>query len=290
MRVNRPDHFLRVDSNREQSAAVKGKLNSYHILLTNDDGINAEGLTALEEALQEHAALTVVAPHLERSASSHAISLQQPIRYEKISERKYAVEGTPADAVIMALNHICKVEPDLVIAGINRGGNMGENIFYSGTVAAAFEAVLNRVPAFAVSVASREGYRYEVAAAFAVQLALKILRGGLPKGIVLNVNVPEPWRNGVRLTRQSRKITKNLLVESLDPRGRTYYWLHEQVDLSRIDPDTDYAAIQAGSISITPLQIDRTEHNVVRELAGWVEELNGFSLAPAASARNRRNS
>ena len=132
---------------------------NYHILLTNDDGIHADGLTALEEALQEYAELTVVAPHVERSASSHALSLQQPIRYEKISERKYAVEGTPADSVILALNNICQVTPDLVIAGINRGGNMGENIFYSGTVAAALEATLNRVPAFAVSVAARENFK-----------------------------------------------------------------------------------------------------------------------------------
>lgn len=264
--------------------------NNYRILLTNDDGINAEGLTALEESLQEHAEITVVAPYLERSASSHAISLQRPIRYEKISERKYGVEGTPADAVILALNHVCKDVPDLVIAGINRGGNMGENIFYSGTLTAAFEATLNRVPAFAISVASREEVRYEVAAAFAVQLAMKILDGGLPKGIVLNVNVPMPWKNGVRLTRQSRKITKNLLVEGIDPRGRNYFWLHEQLDLSRVEPDTDYAAVQAGTISMTPLQIDRTEHNVIQTLAGWVEELSSFSLAPSASPRPRRPS
>ncbi len=260
---------------------------NYHILLTNDDGIHADGLTALEEALQEHAELTVVAPHVERSASSHALSLQQPIRYEKISERKYAVEGTPADSVILALNNICSVTPDLVIAGINRGGNMGENIFYSGTVAAALEATLNRVPAFAISVAARENPRYEVAAAFAVQLALKILAGGLPKGIVLNVNVPAQWVSGARLTRQSRKLTKNLLVEGIDPRGRNYYWIHEQVDLSRVEPDTDYAAVQEGSISLTPLQIDRTEHNVVRELGKWIEDLNGILLAQVNSRAAR---
>ncbi|MFQ5926903.1 MAG: 5'/3'-nucleotidase SurE [Terriglobia bacterium] len=264
---------------------AKGKTNHHHILLTNDDGINAEGLLALEEALQEHVELTVVAPHLERSASSHAISLQRPIRYEKISERKYAVEGTPADSVILALNHLCPVAPDLVIAGINRGANLGENIFYSGTVAAAFEAVLNRVAAFAISVATREVYPYEVAAAFAVELALKMLETEVPKGIVLNVNVPAPWRNGVRLTRQARKMTRNYLVEGLDPRGRTYYWLHEQVDPARIEPDTDYAAVRAGSISITPLQIDRTEHNLLHGLASWVEELNGFTPTPAARSR-----
>ena len=263
--------------------------NTPTILLTNDDGIHAEGLLALEESLQEHAELIVVAPHVERSASSHAVSLQQPIRYEKISERKFAVEGTPADSVILALNQLCKTQPDLVIAGINRGGNMGENIFYSGTLAAAFEALLNRVPAFAISVASREDFRFDVAAAFAVQLALKIVRGGLPKGVLLNVNVPVPWRNGVRLTRQSRKVTKNLLVEGLDPRGRNYYWLHEQVDFSRIEPDTDYAAVLAGQVSVTPLQIDRTDNNALQQLGEWAEDLKSFSIASPPDTRARRS-
>ena len=266
---------------------AKRKPNNYHILLTNDDGINAAGLTALEKVLQEFATLTVVAPYLEMSAASHAVSLQRPIRYEKISEGKYGVEGTPADAVILGLNHICKVEPDLVIAGINCGANMGENVFYSGTVAAAQEAVLNHVPAFAISVASREQPRYELAAAFAGKLARKILEEGLPESVLLNVNVPEPWRDGVCITRQSQKITKNLLVESIDPRGCKYYWLHEQLDFARVEPDTDYAAVLAGSISVTPLLTDRTEHGVMRQLRGWAEELNSFLPRYAPDARNR---
>ena len=248
------------------------------ILLTNDDGIHAEGLLALEESLQEHAELIVVAPHVERSASSHAVSLQQPIRYEKISERKFAVEGTPADSVILALNQLCKTQPDLVIAGINRGGNMGENIFYSGTVGAALEALLSGLPAFAISVASRGAFDYDVAARFAVKLAEKILREPLPPGLVLNVNVPMPWKNGVQLTRQSQKISKNILVENIDPRGRNYYWIHEQIDLSRIEPGTDYSAVRAGSISITPLHTDRTDPGALADLSGWFEELNRFAL------------
>ncbi len=252
-----------------------------NILLTNDDGVNAEGLGALEEALQElSAVLWVVAPVTEMSASSHAISLQRPVRCEKLSERKFAVEGTPADAVIMALNKLLPAEPDLVISGINRGGNMGENVFYSGTLAAAFEAVLNRIPAFAISVASRGQIDYDVAAAFAVRLAEKIFRDPLPPGLVLNVNVPAPWRNGVRLTRQSQKISKNILVENIDPRGRTYYWIHEQVDLSRIEAGTDYAAIRSGSISITPLHTDRTDSAALADLARWFEELNRFAITP----------
>lgn len=251
------------------------------ILLTNDDGIHADGLLALEEALQEISAeVWVVAPLAEMSASSHAISLQRPVRYEQLSERKFAVEGTPADAVIMALNKLMGAAPDLVIAGINRGANLGENVFYSGTVAAAFEAVLNHVPSFAISVASRGECQFEVASTFAVKLAEKMLRDPLPAGLVLNVNVPNPWRNGVRLTRQSRKLTKNLLVENTDPRGRKYFWIHEQLEVSQIAPGTDYAAIQEGSISITPLHTDRTKHEAVEKLLRWADELNHF--APAA--------
>lgn len=251
-----------------------------HILLTNDDGINSEGLLALEEALQAvPAQVWVVAPASEMSASSHSISLRRPVRYEELSERKFAVAGTPADSVIMALNQLLPIKPDLVIAGINQGGNMGENVLYSGTVAAALEAALNHVPAFAISVASRREFRFEVAAAFAVRLAEKLLRDPLPTGLVLNVNVPQPWRNGIRLTRQAQDVSSNLLVEGIDPRGRKYFWIHEQVDLSQAAPDSDYAAIQAGSISITPLSTDRTEHAAREQLAAWAAELDSFALA-----------
>jgi 5'-nucleotidase len=250
-----------------------------NILITNDDGVHAEGLAALEEALQAiSAAVWVVAPLAERSASSHAISLQRPVRYEKLSERKFAVEGTPADTIILALNKLMSVEPDLVISGINRGGNMGENVFYSGTLAAAFEAVLNRVPAFAISVASHEEYQFDVAAGFAAKLADRMLREPLPRGVVLNVNVPVPWNNGVRVTKQSRKISKNLLVENIDPRGRKYFWIHERVDLSKVAPESDYAAVLAGSISVTPLSIDRTAVASLETLTQWVEALNHGAL------------
>lgn len=248
------------------------------ILIANDDGIHAEGLLALEEALQEISTqVWVVAPLAERSASSHAISLQRPVRFEQLSERKFAVEGTPADAIIVALNKLMPAPPHLVVAGVNRGANLGENVFYSGTVAAAFEAVLNHVPAFAISVASRGEFQFEVAAAFAVKLAEKMLRDPLPRDLLLNVNVPCPWRNGVRLTRQSQKLTKNLLVENTDPRGRKYFWIHEQLDVSQIAPGTDYAAIQDGTISVTPLHSDRTEYEALEKLLRWADDLNQFA-------------
>ena len=257
------------------------------ILLTNDDGLKAEGILVLEKAVVALSDdIWVVAPLKEMSATSHALSLRNPIRFTEVADKHFAVEGTPADCVILALNKLMPKTPDLTISGINRGGNMGENVFYSGTLSAAFESVLNRVPAFGVSVASVTEYRYEVAAEFAARLAGKLLEDIEPvrRGTVLNVNVPHPWKDGVRVTRQSRKVTKNLLKEGKDPRGLPYFWIHEEIDLSRIQEGTDYAAIMDGAISVTPMQIDRTEHSAIDRLNGWLGDLNGFSpeFAPAS--------
>ncbi|HEY4682034.1 MAG TPA: 5'/3'-nucleotidase SurE [Candidatus Acidoferrales bacterium] len=253
------------------------------ILVTNDDGVQSPGLKALVQALSELGQVTVVAPTKEVSAQSHGLSLRRPIRFERVAERTYAVEGTPADSVILALNKIMKARPDLLVSGINRGGNMGENIYYSGTVAAAVEGTLNGIPSFAISVAHKDGeFDFEPAAAFAVKLAKRILAEELPKGVTLNVNVPQPWNNGVEITRQSNKIIKNLLVENTDPRGRRYYWLHEEVDRDRVAPGTDYAAVFAGSISITPLDLDRTNRAALNHLSHWVEELSPRSKRSSA--------
>jgi 5'-nucleotidase len=245
------------------------------ILVTNDDGVQSPGLKALVRALSQLGQVTVVAPAKEVSASSHGLSLRRPIRFERIAERTYAVEGTPADSVILAINKIMKARPELIASGINRGGNMGENILYSGTVAGAVEGTLNGIPSFAISLASKEGeIDFEPAAEFALKLAKRILAEGLPKGVTLSVNVPQPWNNGVEITRQSNKIIKNLLVENTDPRGRRYYWLHEEVDRERVLPGTDYAAVFAGSISITPLALERTNVAALNHLSHWAEELS----------------
>ena len=248
-----------------------------HILLTNDDGIHAEGLRALVEALGDLGTLSVVAPSHERSASAQALTLRQPIFCEKVGEREWAVEGTPTDAVIVALHKLLPERPDLVISGINRGGNMGENVYYSGTVGAAMEATINQVPAFAISVAHRgKDFDYGGAARFARGLAQIILKEGMPKGVVLNVNVPQPWKGGVRFTRQSQKVTRNLLQEGVDPRGRTYFWLHEQQLTEGIDPDTDYAAVFSGAVSITPLHLDRTHATSLNHLSHWAKKLESL--------------
>jgi 5'-nucleotidase len=246
-----------------------------HILITNDDGIRAEGLRALVDALQGLGELTVVAPSFERSASAQSLTLRQPIFYEKVAEREWSVEGTPADAMILALNKLLPAPPDLVISGINRGANMGENIFYSGTVGAAAEATIHRVPAFAISVLYRSAQvRFDQAARFARELAQLVMREKLPKGVLLNVNVPPDWTGGVRFTRQSEKVTRNVLAEGTDPRGRTFCWLCEQYVQDELGADTDYQAVFAGDISITPLHLERTHGQSLNHLSHWAHELS----------------
>ena len=241
-----------------------------NILVTNDDGIHAAGLRALAESLDDLGEVTIVAPLQERSAAAQSLTLRQPIYCDQIAEREYAVEGTPADAMILAFHTLLKEKPDLVISGINRGGNVGENIYYSGTVGAALEAALNRVPAVAVSVAYRgKDFDFAPAVCFTRGLVPLVLKEGLPVGVALNVNVPQPWTGAVRITRQSSKITRNVLSPGSDPRGRRYYWLSEQEFIEEMDPDTDHAAIRDGAVSITPLVLDHTHGPSLKRLSHW---------------------
>jgi 5'-nucleotidase len=245
-----------------------------HILITNDDGIQAPGLRALVEALKNSATITVVAPSHERSAAAQSLTLRQPIYCDQVADREYAVEGTPADAMILAFHTLLKDKPDLVISGINRGGNMGENVYYSGTIGAAMEGALNRVPSIAISAAYRgKDVDFGPAAKFARVLAPMVIKEGLPEGVLLNVNVPQPWNGTVRFTRQSSKITRNLLQPGTDPRGRRYYWLHEQQMMDGIGEDTDHAAIRDGAISITPLILDHTDAASLNHLSHWARIL-----------------
>jgi 5'-nucleotidase len=241
-----------------------------HILLTNDDGIHAAGLNALAEGLRDFATLSIVAPSREQSGAAQSLTLRQPIVCNVVGERQWSVDGTPADAVIVALHRLLPEPPDLVISGINFGANLGENAYYSGTVGAAREAALHHIPAFAISLCSKDaGLKFEAAARVAKSTAELILKEGLPDQVLLNVNVPEPWSGGVQFTRQSKKITRNQLSEGKDPRGRTYYWLFEQRIDKDVAPDTDYAAIFAGAVSITPLHLDPTDSKSLNHLSHW---------------------
>lgn len=244
------------------------------ILATNDDGILADGLKALEEVLLPLGEVTVVAPDREMSATSQSLTIHAPLRVRRIDARHFSVSGTPADSIILALHQLLEEKPHLVVSGINPGGNLGENVIYSGTVAAAMEATLHGVPAIAVSLASRTHVDYRAAAAFAAQIAAKVLEEGLPAGVMLNVNVPRGEVLGVRVTRQSQKITQNIIHEKKDPRGRPYYWQDETVAFESVEPDSDYAAILAHEISITPLQADRTDYQSLNHISSWLASLH----------------
>jgi 5'-nucleotidase len=243
------------------------------ILVTNDDGIHAEGIQRLEEAMLPLGEVTVVAPEREMSATSQSLSLNSPLRVQRHDDRHFAVAGTPADAVILAIHHLLAERPDLVVSGINPGGNLGENVVYSGTVAAAMEATLHGVPAIAVSLATRKQLDFTKAVAFARELAAKVLKDGLPAGVMLNVNVPRGEVKGVRITRMSRKITQNVIHEQKDPRGRSYFWHDETIDLDQVESDSDYAAIVAHQISVSPLQVDRTDYASLNHLSEWLPTL-----------------
>jgi len=257
-----------------------------NILITNDDGIHAPGLRALAAAMGDLGTITIVAPSHERSASAQSLTLRQPIYCDQIAEREYAIEGTPADAMIVAFHTLLKEKPDIAVSGINRGGNVGENIYYSGTVGAAMEAAINRIPAVAVSVVyRRREYSFDPAAKFMHLLVPLVLRQGLPEGVLLNVNVPQDWSGEVRITRQSSKITRNVLVPGSDPRGRRYFWLSEQQFIEGIEPDTDHAAIRDRAVSITPLEIDHTHDRSLEHLSHWAKLLEESAPEPQPKAR-----
>ncbi|HLZ11411.1 MAG TPA: 5'/3'-nucleotidase SurE [Candidatus Acidoferrum sp.] len=243
-------------------------------MLTNDDGYDAPGLKALAEALEDFATVSIVAPNGEKSGAAQSLTLRQPIVCHAKGERHWAVDGTPADAVIVALHKLLAEKPDLVISGINHGANMGENVYYSGTVGAAREAALHHIPSVAMSLCARKDTQnFLNAARIARSAAEIILKEGLPDQVLLNINVPEPWKGGVRFTRQSKKITRNQLSEGKDPKGRTYYWIFEQKIEKDVEPDTDYAAVFAGEVSVTPLHLDPTHDESLNHLSHWAKTL-----------------
>ena len=247
------------------------------VLLTNDDGYLAAGLRAMAEELRDFADVKIVAPSWERSGAAQSLTLRQPIVCHKINEKEWAIDGTPADCVIVALHKLLAEKPDLVISGINHGANLGENVFYSGTVGAAREAVIHGVPGLAISLCSKKvDANFATAARLARQTAELMLREKLPEEVFLNINVPEKWENGcVKLTRQSKKITRTVLREGADPRGVPYFWLSEQRVNSEmeIDADSDYAAIFAATASVTPLHLDPTHTTSLKHLSSWAAKL-----------------
>ncbi len=246
------------------------------ILVTNDDGYDAPGLAELVRAVEGLGALVVVAPDREQSATAHSLTVARPLRVWETSPGRYRVDGTPTDCVHLgAFSLTGGRKPDLLLSGINRGLNLGDDVTYSGTVAGALEGTLLRIPSLAVSAATDERgeANYRTAARFARSLAERVLERGLPEGVFLNVNVPDREPRGVRITRQGTRSYRTAVVERMDPAGRPYYWIAAADTTPSGEPDGDHRAIEEGFVSVTPLHADMTHAPSLAALASWCMEL-----------------
>jgi 5'-nucleotidase len=241
------------------------------ILIANDDGVHAPGLQALREALADLAEIVVVAPLTEQSASSHALTLHHPLRIQNLEPRVYAVEGTPTDCVLLAVKEILEEKPDLVVSGINKGPNLGEDVLYSGTVAAAMEGALLGIPSVAFSLASWEALDFEPAGRVARRLVGELLRHELPPRFLLNVNVPPlpiGEIRGFQLAQLGSRVYHDIIVRKQDPRGRDYYWIGGSDATWRPSADSDFQAVEDRHVAVTPLLLDFTNPAGFAPLAG----------------------
>ena len=257
------------------------------ILVSNDDGIGSAGLKTLAESLSGLGQVVVVAPDRERSASGHSLTLNRPLRASHLDEGWYSVDGTPTDCITLAVMQLLPRRPDLVAAGINHGPNMGDDVTYSGTVSSAIEATLQGIPAFAISIAGEGTFDFRSAAQFAKRLGEEILRRGLPRDTLLNVNVPNlsPQAiRGVAVTRQGRRVYSETVVQKIDPRGKAYYWIGGATPMWESRGEADHEAVSSGWISLTPLHLDLTNHRVIDELKAWGLSLNGGPQPATAEA------
>ncbi|MFH0778500.1 MAG: 5'/3'-nucleotidase SurE [Candidatus Eisenbacteria bacterium] len=242
------------------------------VLVTNDDGIHAEGLRALRRALLSSYRVVAVAPDREQSATSHSLTLDHPLRVTRMEESVMSVDGTPTDCVLLCFNGLVKEKPGILVAGINHGPNLGEDTSYSGTVAAAIEGTLQGVPSVAVSMTGKPPYRFESACSFTLKLVRLVLEKGLDSGVLLNVNVPNvPAEEiaGVRIARLGKRIYRDVIVEKVDPRGKTYYWIGGNEPTWISGGNTDFSAIESRHISVTPLHLDLTDYGKIAEMESW---------------------
>lgn len=233
------------------------------ILVTNDDGVYSPGIQVLAKRLKDLDEVVIVAPDRERSAAGHSMTLHRPLLIEQVKDGVYSVNGTPTDCVNIAVKGLLKEVPKLVVSGINKGPNLGDDVTYSGTVAGAIEALILNVPSFALSLSARENFRFADAAEVGLQVARMILNDGLPKGTLLNVNVPNLpvlELKGTAVTRLGKRIYHQLTVERIDPRGKKYYWIGGGEPEWEHESGTDFDAIDRGMVSVTPLHLDLTDY------------------------------
>jgi 5'-nucleotidase len=254
------------------------------VVLTNDDGVHAPGLAALEKALAELGEVYVIAPEREQSACGHALTLHRPLRPLRLGERRFSVNGTPSDCVNLSVLGFLPETPVLVVSGINHGANLGDDVTYSGTVSAAMEGTILGVPSIAVSLV--DGGDFEIAGRVARLVAMRVLVGGLPGNTLLNVNVPAKPPRGLRMTRLGHRVYKEKIVEQADPRGRSHYWLGGGEARWGDLEGTDMGAVHDGYVSLTPLHLDLTNHRALVQLGDWQGALNAQLLSePGRSPR-----
>ena len=248
------------------------------ILISNDDGIYAPGINALRQAMEQLGEVVVVAPDRPRSATGLSITIHKPLRAEEVafpnsSSKGFAVNGTPSDCVKLGIQALLPVKPDLVVSGINLGSNLGTDVFYSGTVSAAVEGVINDVPAIAISLDALKCGDFSAAADFSARLVKLVMQKGLPAETLLNVNIPDRANSdkapGICVTRLGKRIYKNTFEKRLDPRGKSYYWMGGDVLDLGAEPGTDIACVKNGDISISPLLFDVTNLNFIDHVKGW---------------------
>jgi 5'-nucleotidase len=244
-----------------------------HILLSNDDGYNADGLRCLARHLRTLGPITIVAPDRNRSGASNSLTLETPLRVTQVDERVFAVNGTPTDCVHLAVTGLLHEEPDMVVSGINHGPNLGDDVLYSGTVAAATEGRFLGLPAVAISLASWEADGLETAGRVAERLVRRLIDTPLPPDSILNVNVPtlpDGSKPVFEATRLGHRHRAEPVVPARDPRGRVIYWVGAAGPEADAGPGTDFHAVANGRVSVTPLQVDLTRHSALAGLAAWL--------------------
>jgi len=239
------------------------------ILVTNDDGIAAEGLRTLAEAMRPLGEVVIIAPDREQSATSHSLTLHRPLRIRKVADGILSVDGTPTDCVLLGVHGFLKEPPTLVVSGINHGPNLGNDVLYSGTVSAASEGAFLGIPSIAFSLAAWESSDFGPAGRIAASLVRLLLRHGLKAGMCLNVNippVPEAEIRGLRVARLGRRVFHDVIVEKTDPRGKSYYWIGGENPTWEQDEASDFHAVTHGFVSVTPLSFELTDYKAIVEL------------------------
>ncbi len=241
------------------------------ILLTNDDGIKAEGLLTLKKELSRIAEVWVVAPEGEQSAISHSLSLHRPLEVKKISDRTYSINGTPTDAVMLGVHGILKKKPDVLVSGINHGPNLGDDVTYSGTVAGAMEGLLMGIPSIAVSAFNTNSACFIRGAEFVKRLVAFVHKNGLPKDVLLNVNIPakKGKMDEYEITRMGKKRKRKVELKKVNSRGRSFWWIGKENTSWFQTPGTDFSAVKRGKVSITPIHLDFTEYKIFDEIKQW---------------------